>query len=132
MASAHGAPDTWPGRWVSRDEPLPADAQGNPRQGRRSVWLYERQKVTVTQTVELVASEQSGPNDTCLVRYRLANDAVRFAASTRSDVHAVMHGLPMPRATTAAWLLLTRIGVSRLENTTKFLSSSSVASTSKL
>ena len=60
------------------------------------------------------------------------NAAVFFAASTRSDVHAVMQHLPMPRATTAACELLTRIGVIRLENTTKFLSSSSVASTSKL
>ena len=34
------------------------------------------------------------------------NAAVFFAASTRSDVHAVMQHLPMPRATTAAWLVM--------------------------
>jgi hypothetical protein len=63
----------WPGRWLSRDERLGSDAHGNPRSGRRSVWVFDAQKVEVTQTVELVAAEPSGDPDTCAVRYRLDN-----------------------------------------------------------
>jgi hypothetical protein len=63
----------WPGRWLSRDERLGSDSHGNPRSGRRSVWVYDAQKIEVTQTVELVAAEPSGDLDTCVVRYRLDN-----------------------------------------------------------
>jgi hypothetical protein len=67
----------WPGRWLTREEPLPPDERGNPRQGRRSVWRYDDQHVDVTQTVELVASDGSGPPDTCLVRYKMENHDTR-------------------------------------------------------
>jgi hypothetical protein len=63
----------WPGRWLVRDEPLGVNARGTARTGRRSVWVYDAQKVEVTQTVELVTSEESGDLDTCVVRYRLDN-----------------------------------------------------------
>jgi hypothetical protein len=63
----------WPGRWLVRDERLGDDSRGNRRSGRRSVWVYDSQKVEVTQTVELVAGEPGGDLDTCLVRYRMEN-----------------------------------------------------------
>jgi hypothetical protein len=63
----------WPGRWLVRDERLGNDSHGNPRSGRRSAWVYDSQKVEVTQTVELVAGEPGGDIDTCLVRYRIEN-----------------------------------------------------------
>lgn len=67
----------WPGRWVTREEVLPPDERGRPRSGKSSVWRYDDQKVNVIQTVELVASEESGLHDTCLVRYRLENHDTR-------------------------------------------------------
>ena len=56
----------------------------------------------------------------------------RPAGSTVISPAPTTHVFPMPRATTAAWLLETSTGVKRLEKTTKFLSSSPGASTSKL
>ncbi len=59
----------WPGRWVERearmDRPL--------KDGRKSVWRYDAQKVEITQTVGLVIGEQTGRVDTCLVHYRIDN-----------------------------------------------------------
>jgi len=59
----------WPGRWLERnarlDRPL--------RDGRRSIWVYDTQRVEVTQTVGLVPGAQSGKLDTCLVQYKIEN-----------------------------------------------------------
>ena len=57
-----------PGKWLAREEPLAAGEQGL-----RSIWLWERAKIEVTQTVEIVRGEQSGRYDTCLIRYRIEN-----------------------------------------------------------
>lgn len=60
---------SWPGRWLERegkpDRPM--------RNGRKSVWVYDAEKVEITQTVGLVPGEQSGKLDTCLVIYRIDN-----------------------------------------------------------
>ena len=64
----------WPGRWRERDQPLPDDDNGGQRFGRQSVWVYDQQKIAITQIVELVAGVQSGVPDTVLVRYVLANE----------------------------------------------------------
>jgi hypothetical protein len=58
--------DNWPGRWQERSQPTAGE-------GRQSVWVYDNEQVFITQTVELVAGEQSGVQDTCLVRYRIEN-----------------------------------------------------------
>ena len=58
----------WPGRWLERDVRL-----GGRHEGRKSVWIYDKQQVVITQTVEIVEGSQSGQKDTCLVRYRLEN-----------------------------------------------------------
>jgi hypothetical protein len=58
----------WPGRWVERDTRL-----DETKEGRRSVWIYDREGVHVTQTVQLVIGPQSAIPDTCLVRYRIDN-----------------------------------------------------------
>ncbi len=59
----------WPGRWLDRnarpDRPL--------REGRKSLWIYDDQKLVVAQTVGLVPGEQSGKLDTCLIHYRMEN-----------------------------------------------------------
>jgi hypothetical protein len=60
------------GRWVGRDEPL-----GDRKQGTRSTWRLDNDRVEVTQTVEVVAGEQSGRFDTCLVRYTIRNRDTR-------------------------------------------------------
>ncbi len=65
--------DDWPGRWLVRDEPLAPTSGREPRMGRRSVWVYDSQKVEVTQTVELMTGDQPESIDTCLVRYRVEN-----------------------------------------------------------
>ncbi|MBY0230361.1 MAG: hypothetical protein K2W96_13840, partial [Gemmataceae bacterium] len=59
----------WAGQWQEREAKLDRPL----KDGRKSVWLYEAQKVTVTQTVGLVVGEQSGRIDTCLVHYRIDN-----------------------------------------------------------
>jgi hypothetical protein len=64
----------WPGRWRERDKPLGKDEAGKPRRGRQSVWVYDKEKVAVTQTVEVVAGPQSGVPDTVLIHYLLANE----------------------------------------------------------
>jgi hypothetical protein len=62
----------WPGEWLSRGKPTP-DPDGGPGMHCRSVWLYETQRIEITQAVSLVAGEQSGDLDTALVRYRIEN-----------------------------------------------------------
>jgi hypothetical protein len=59
---------SWPGRWAERSLDV-----GKGRLGRQSVWVYDRQKVQITQTVEIVPGEQSRLLDTCLVRYLIEN-----------------------------------------------------------
>ena len=63
----------FPGRWEVPAAPLGPDEAGRPREGRRSVWVYDDEKVRVTQTVELVDGDRPDVLDTCLVRYRLEN-----------------------------------------------------------
>ncbi len=68
--------DNWNGggHWRSQNEPLGNDANGQPRSGRQSVWVYDLQKISITQIVEIVDGPQSGVPDTVLVRYVLANE----------------------------------------------------------
>jgi hypothetical protein len=56
---------------------------------RRSVWVYDREHLSVTQTVEIVRGSQSNALDTVLVRYTIANEGeglhrvgVRFMLDT--------------------------------------------------
>jgi hypothetical protein len=62
------------GHWKEgeRDVPLPADAKKG--EGRKSVWVYDQERVQVTQFVEIVPGEQSRKLDTCLVRYLIENN----------------------------------------------------------
>ncbi len=67
-----------PGRWLEMAGDLGKDEMGTPRQGKRSVWVFNiAPRVEITQTVELVAGQESGRLDTCLVRYRIDNKDVR-------------------------------------------------------
>ncbi len=61
-----------PGRWTEMEGDLGDDPSGMKREGKRSAWVYDPQKVQITQTVELVVGE-SGQLDTCLVRYKIDN-----------------------------------------------------------
>ncbi len=63
------------GRWVERETTVDmgTDAKGVKHTGTRSVWSYDREKVTVTQTVAVVGGAQSGRYDTCLARYKIEN-----------------------------------------------------------
>ena len=54
-------------RWQERSLELGDDPTGRKRLGRRSVWVYDRQHVEVTQLVEIVPGPQSRLLDTCLV-----------------------------------------------------------------
>jgi hypothetical protein len=60
-------PGKWAGSWRERDVPL-----GKGRIGKRSVWHYDKERVTVTQHVEVIVG-QSGDHDTCLVQYTIEN-----------------------------------------------------------
>jgi hypothetical protein len=60
------------GRWLTRESDLGVD-KGRKRQGKKSIWAYDKQHVQVTQTVEIVPGAQSRVLDTCLVRYTLEN-----------------------------------------------------------
>jgi hypothetical protein len=62
-----------PGRWKDRNEKVTRKM----RQGRQATWSFEDQKVEVTQTVGLVAGDQSSQVDTCLVLYRMTNNDSR-------------------------------------------------------
>jgi hypothetical protein len=68
----------WPGRWHKGEHSvfLPGDGKSHG-EGRRSVWVYERERVVVMQIVTVVAGEQSRLLDTCLVRYVLDNQDTR-------------------------------------------------------
>jgi hypothetical protein len=59
----------WPGRWYDRT----ARMDRSLRDGRKSIWVYDKQQVYVTQTVGLAPGEQSGKLDTCLVHYKIEN-----------------------------------------------------------
>ncbi len=63
------------GQWKDgeRDVAIPADLDKGKGGGRKSVWVYPAQHVTVTQLVEVVAGEQSRKLDTCLIRYLIEN-----------------------------------------------------------
>jgi hypothetical protein len=67
----------WHGHWKEgeRDVPLPADPRKG--EGRKSVWVYDNEKITVTQFVQVVPGEQSRKLDTCLVRYVIENEDTR-------------------------------------------------------
>jgi serine/threonine protein kinase len=69
-----GKPEAWPGRWRDMKKALGKDAKGRERLGCRSEWYYDNEKVSVTQTVEIVLGPLSNQLDTCLVRYRLTNE----------------------------------------------------------
>jgi hypothetical protein len=60
------------GRWLEREIDLGLD-KGRKRQGIKSIWVYDKEHVRVTQTVEIVPGAQSRLLDTCLVRYTLEN-----------------------------------------------------------
>ncbi len=64
----------WHGRWRDKEE---RDLRVPGGEGRKSIWYYDREKVTVTQTVEVVPGVQSGRRDTCLVRYWIDNGDAR-------------------------------------------------------
>jgi hypothetical protein len=71
-----GLPD-WHGHWKTdgdRDVSLPKDVKKGEGEGRKSVWVYDQEQVTVTQFVQVVAGEQSRKLDTCLVRYLIENN----------------------------------------------------------
>jgi hypothetical protein len=72
------------GSWKARDVPLDKAPSGRAREGRKSVWIYDREKVQVTQTVEIVPGAQSAMLDTCLVRYDLENqDSISHTVGLR-------------------------------------------------
>ena len=64
----------WPGHWRDQKKALGKDPTGRQRNGYESVWEYEKQHVTVTQTVEIVPGPQTNLLDTCLVHYRITNE----------------------------------------------------------
>jgi hypothetical protein len=68
---------SWPGRWKERELSLGEDRSGRRREGKQSVWVYEDDKVEITQTVEIVPGGQTRLLDTCLVRYRIDNKDTR-------------------------------------------------------
>lgn len=63
--------DRWPGRWLQREAPL--ENKSRRLDSRRSIWIYDEQQVSITQTVSLVAGDQTGKVDTCLIEYRMEN-----------------------------------------------------------
>ena len=68
---------SWPGQWKEREIALGQDRTGRPREGKQSVWVYDSEKVEITQTVEIVPGAQTRLLDTCLVRYRIENKDTR-------------------------------------------------------
>ena len=56
------------GEWLIKAEPLPPGAEGEQRIGHRSIWHWEKAKVT--QTVEVV---KQGEIEACLIRYEIEN-----------------------------------------------------------
>lgn len=72
-----------PGHWETLEETLGADKLGRQRIGKKSVWVYDSEKISITQIVELVPGDDvfDGPHgeavrhlDTCLVRYLIQNN----------------------------------------------------------
>jgi hypothetical protein len=63
----------WPGHWVADQRDVKIPPTENSIEGRRSVWVYDAQRVEITQTAEIVRGPQSYLLDTVLVRYRLHN-----------------------------------------------------------
>lgn len=61
----HGSP----GRWLEKNTAID--------RGRTCRWIYDDQKLVVTQTAQVVRGEQSGNYDTCLVRYLIENQDQR-------------------------------------------------------
>jgi hypothetical protein len=67
------------GSWRNSNIALGQDRKGRERIGQQAVYLYDLQKVEITQTVEIVPAEQVAPGqtkrqlNTCLVRYRIEN-----------------------------------------------------------
>jgi len=63
----------WPGRWLERSTAPIGKLAGRLQHGRRSVWVYDAEKIHVAQTVGLVLGAQSGHLDTCLIHYQITN-----------------------------------------------------------
>ena len=72
-----------PGHWATMEEPLGKDKSGRQRIGKKSVWLYDDPRISITQIVEIVPGDDSSGGakgelvrhlDTCLVRYAIANN----------------------------------------------------------
>jgi hypothetical protein len=61
-----------PGKWVAMEAKLADDPHGNPRLGRKSVWVTP-DKIQVIQTVEIVRGLLTGKLDTCRVNYEVEN-----------------------------------------------------------
>lgn len=67
-------PNFFAGQWKEGEKSVAITPEHKGKgEGRRSVWVYPREKVEVTQIVEIVAGEQSRKLDTCLVRYIIDN-----------------------------------------------------------
>jgi hypothetical protein len=66
-----------PGRWLFGNRALGQRPDGTERIGNASAWMLDGPKVAVTQQVEVIAGQQTGLLDTCLVRYTLANQDSR-------------------------------------------------------
>jgi hypothetical protein len=64
----------WPGRWLQRNADLGTDpVTGLKVDGCKSSWIYDDQKIVVTQTVAIVPGDQSRLLDTIRVSYRIDN-----------------------------------------------------------
>jgi len=72
-----------PGHWQDMELPLGKDSDGRERIGKKSVWVYDDPKISITQIVEIVPGLQVAEDahgnlvrhlDTCLVRYEIANN----------------------------------------------------------
>jgi hypothetical protein len=65
------------GHWQGSAAKTWKDNQGQEHDGVKSVWVWDDNKVEVSQLVELVRGPQSGLLDTCRVRYQIVNRDVR-------------------------------------------------------
>jgi hypothetical protein len=66
--------EEWPGQWKKGARDLPIDhPEGERIDGKKSVWVYDQEKVVITQTVQIIRGPQSRLLDTCLVRYLIEN-----------------------------------------------------------
>jgi hypothetical protein len=61
------------GRWRTREEDLGKDRNGRVRHGKKSVFVFDKYKIAVTQHVEVIVG-QSGDLDTCLIQYQIDNE----------------------------------------------------------